>query len=1245
MSHLPTACRVRFAEDAAATLIRPELSGEPPNVIGIRSIENFDGRCFIRYFVALLTSTVELARPFEIQKERDLMSFACTPTYPLSFVSRDRRWMRFVFHLTLAVCVLALCKVSYAQSTFGTILGTVKDPTGSVVPMATVHLINTGTSADRMTVTNSDGGYEFVNTEIGNYNLTVEAPGFQKTEFKAFDVAARETKRIDVPLKIASQTESVTVEAVAVVQTDASNVAETKGSLELTNLPVAIATRSSGSTSAYSTLTSQPGVQIDNTGNGTGGAIMVAGAGPSQLSVTVDGISSVGPGTLGALTEMFPSFNSIEEIRISEVLNPAEFGGVADITTISKSGTNQFHGGAFENVQNTDFNAADTFSHVVAEDKMNNFGIYLGGPVIFPKLYNGRNKTFFFGSFERLTLPKSETFVTSVPTQAMRNGDLSAYLSSANGGASNQLLGGYPGNIIPASQLSPYAQKLLDFIYPLPNYGAPGAIVNNFVGTYAIPINSAQGDVRIDQSLGPKHMIFVRWTYKNRRITLPQEDQYGNPSSPLLGGVSTPQIYNSLATSYNWVISPTIVNELRGGFSVVHRNTSFGITAQDAASTLGLTAGPGGLPEAIPAGDDLPTINLLGFMGIQSQQNDLNPHEGTYEATDSVTWTKQKHTFKFGVDWRYLSSLNTQVFNNYRLGDYTFNGSTTTGLLGTGAATPLAGFLLGYPDLSTISSVVNPDTDAYSNSYAIFAQDDYKVSQTLTLNYGLRWEYHPAFKDKNDNVVNFDPYYKNVVNGENTGAIILPNQAAFANINPLFEESIAPTPLMTAAEAGVPSALRQSSKLDFAPRIGFAWRVFNNNKTVLRGGYGRFIESLLSGTAINGWSVGSSDVGYFTNSIGSNGKPVYSLPYAWPSNIAQPGTQYFDLASEIKYKDPIVEEWNLTLEQDLGKGVGLRLSYDGNHAYNVPTDVNADQVQPNAAGFSAASTQATIPFPAMAYIATGTSLLGYGNYNAGTISAHKLAANFQFEISYTYTRDLTNINGVTGTPASGFANEFGQTLSNPYAPATDYGNTSFARRERVLATFLYQLPFGKGRTFLNNSGLLSQAVGGWELSGVALFQSGPFMSVTTPSDPSGTGYNLYNFNGGRADTVPGVSPYAGQSIGQYINPNAFADPCANCQTLSNGVTTAIGRFGDSGAGSIVGPGTQAVSLSLLKRFTIKERIRMEVGMQVANAFNHANYAPPSTLEVGVAGFGALTAMQSAEGAGPRQVQLTGRIIF
>jgi hypothetical protein len=1162
------------------------------------------------------------------------------------------RAMALLPRILAAAGFFAWCHLGYAQSTFGTVLGTVKDPSGSSVPMARVQLINTGTNATRDEQTDTDGRYVFSNVDVGKYRLAVQKSGFQNSEYQPFDLAARETKRVDVDLRVASQAETVTVEAVATIQTDVSNVAETKGSLELTDLPVAIGTRSSGSTSAYSTLGAQPGVQFDNSPNG--GNITVAGAGPSQLSVSVDGISTVGPGALGALSELFPSFNSIEEIKISETLNPAEFGGVADITTISKSGTNEFHGGLFENVQNTGFNAADTFSHIATEDKMNDFGVYLGGPIILPKLYNGRNKTFFFGSYEVLRLPKSYQFVQTVPTEAMRNGDLSAYLDpNQPGGGPQNVLADYPGNIIPKSALSPFGQSLLNFFYPLPNYGPPGAIANNYLDTYATPINSAQGDVRVDEVISPKHTVYVRYSYKNRRVTTFPVDLYGNPGSPLPGETLNPQIFNSMTAAYNWLITPSVVNELRGGFSKYREGFTTGVTTQQAVNELGLAAGPGQLPGPIPGGDVYPTVNLLGFLNARPTGTAYtNPKQGTYQVLDTLTWTKSKHTFKFGGDYRNLESLNTQVFADYRLGQYNFNGSSLYNFFnpsatGPVAVDPIAGLLTGYPDATGIATVTNPNTNAYSYALAFFAQDDYKVSQSFTLNYGLRWEYHPGFWDSDNNISNFDPYYSNM---GVRGAVIVPNQAAFANVNPGFVQAIAPVPVITAAQAGVPSNLRFSSKRDFAPRIGFAWTIGGNNKTVLRGGYGRFIEALLSATAIAGWGTAASDLSSFSNSIGPNGTPVFSLPYSYPSNIVQPGTQFFDVAAEVKYKDPIVEEWDLTLERDLGHGISLRASYDGNHGYNLPVNTNYNQPAPNTAGFGAASTQATIPFPSFLILATSTNL-GFSNYQAATFDVKKRARDFQFEVSYTYAKDLTNLTGCAVPGAAPYANEFGvnTVLCDPMAPGLDYGNNSYTRRNRFLATFLYELPFGKGKALLSNSNAgVDRIVGGWVLSGIALFETGPFMSVATQSDPSGTGFNIFGGGtfsgiGGRADTVPGVNPYAGQSLFQWINPTAFADPCALCGVDGN--PPAIGRFGDSMAGAVQGPGTQAVSLSLLKGFVLTEKSRLEIGMQVANAFNHPNYLPPPIMSLGLPGFGAITAMQFVEGAGPRQVQLTGRLTF
>ena len=226
------------------------------------------------------------------------------------------------------------------------------------------------------------------------------------------------------------------------------------------------------------------------------------------------------------------------------------------------------------------------------------------------------------------------------------------------------------------------------------------------------------------------------------------------------------------------------------------------------------------------------------------------------------------------------------------MGYYQFNGSVMSGLLGPGAAVPLASFLLGYPDLTTIANVINPNTDAWANAFGAYIQDDFKLSQRLTINYGLRWEYHPGFQDKDNDMVNFDPYYQNIVNGKNTGAVIVDNADWPWPPTSIrgSQRPLRPTPIILASQAGIGPSNREASHKDFAPRVGFAWRVFNNNKTVLRGGYGRFIESLLSGSAIDGWSVGASDVGNFANSIGAAGVPAFKLPYSWPTNIAQPGS-------------------------------------------------------------------------------------------------------------------------------------------------------------------------------------------------------------------------------------------------------------------------------------------------------------------------------------------------------------------
>jgi hypothetical protein len=373
----------------------------------------------------------------------------------------------------------------------------------------------------------------------------------------------------------------------------------------------------------------------------------------------------------------------------------------------------------------------------------------------------------------------------------------------------------------------------------------------------------------------------------------------------------------------------------------------------------------------------------------------------------------------------------------------------------------------------------------------------------------------------------------------------------------------------------------------------------------------------------------TSDVANFTNSI-VNGAAKYTFPYPYPSNLAQPGSQAFYQAFDPKnYRDPTVAEWDFTVEQDLGRNIGLRASYDGSHGNHLGLITNLNELQPNTAGFSAVSANA--PYPLWNYIAYQKSI-GVSNYEAFTLAIQKrFSAGLQFQASYILTKNLADNAGYD--PVT-FTGEAGGTISDQFDPRLDYGNVSFSHRQRLLATFLYELPVGRGKWLANNANrLLNGIIGGWELAGVVIAQTGPYVTILAGNDPSGTGFPEL-VGDGRADTVKGVSPYDGQSLYQWINPAAFATPGNN-----------IGRFGDSAVGAVTGPGTQAVSLSLFKSIAIRERIHLQVGASVSNAFNHPNYDVPSNLTLGTAGFAQIGNLQSAEGAGPRSLQLSGRINF
>jgi hypothetical protein len=1167
---------------------------------------------------------------------------------------------------------------AHGQSTFGEILGTIHDSSGAVVQGAQVTLTNTGTSATRSAVTDANGNYSFKNIDVAVYTLTLTAPGFEKESLPAIALTARETRRMDATLKAGAESQTVVVEenAAAVITTDVSNLAETKAGDELVELPVAIYSRSTGSTSPISTLTTEAGVQTDDSGE-----LAVDGTTAALLSVTIDGISSVGVEYSGPVNEMFPSFNSIEEIRVSESNNGAEFGGVADITTVSKAGTNHFHGGLFENNENTAFNSNNTFALSKPKIIMNDFGGTLGGPVKIPHLFNGSDTTFFFISFEGLRLPRETPIVLSVPSMDMRSGNIGYYLNQTYCEPSptnpNPCPNGYTvynpdGSVLTNSNTGPsvtpsaISTQLLNVLMPTPNLGPANSFANNYQINFSSPISSNQGDVRLDRTISSRQTIFARFSYKNRQVTTAPSaactsTYCAEAGSPLQGGYNTPEIDEGMTFAHNFIFTSKLLNEFRGGYNAQHTSETQSYSTAAILSQTGLS-----VPQPDLEWSEAPQVLINGFMSTGAGNPGVQRGQ-IIQALDNVTWSHGNHSFKFGADFKRLSDHDDNVFGNLRSGWFVFDGSSdivngTSGVTNpaTGSVTntgePYAGFLLGLPDYTEVSSTNDPTMNGLGYSYAFFGQDDWKVTPRLTLNLGLRYELHPPIHETHFNTATFQPDYSANPGGQPlSGAVVVSNAQGAALQSADLDAAIAPTPILTAAEAGIPSTLRFTDKTDWGPRLGFAWQPYRDGKTVLRGGWGRFIESPLGFSLVSGWAVQSSYVATYYNGYQADGVTPL-LTFASPFNSApgsSTGTAGFYYAFPIHYHDPNVQQWNLTLEQDIGHSIGARFSYTASHGQNLEAMVDLNQVQPNTYGYSSfdpapAAVGACItdngtlvsdhrPYPCWSVIQSVANA-AESNYNSGVVEiSRRSGKSLTFDASYTYTRDLSNAGGAT---PNAFAVAGGSFLTDRFDPGLDYGNVIYDRRHRFLVTYLYDLPFGKGQPLLNSGSGLNRFVGDWQLAGVTVLQSGPFLTPYQQSvDPANT--NIVNTElQARPDQLHNVSLYAPQrTTSQWLNPNAF--PYMNLQTAAG---NGIGRFGNAPVGGVIGPGTEIFSISLMKNLSLTEKSKFQFGLEAANVLNHRNYEPPN-MQVDSSGFGSITALQTAEGAGPRSLELSGRINF
>ena len=1110
----------------------------------------------------------------------------------------------------LVSCLLLSSGIAiYAQSTFGSVRGIVQDNTSAAISDTQVVLHSSDENTERTVNADASGTFIFENVKAGNYSLHAHHDEFADTQMSGIVVEARQDVRLTISLAVASQ--STTVEVTSggeQINTENGTLGDSKDNIQMTQLPL---NNRATTTSPLGALGLSPNVQTDSAGN-----IALGGASSSMVNFSVDGISTANVRQNGALQDAYPSQEGIAAVKVTSFNNSAEFSQVGDVTFTTKNGTNNYHGSAFEYLQNQALDAIPYGFSSKSPKKFNTFGFSLNGPVTIPRLYNGHNRTFFFVDYEgnRRSTAVAQQF--EVPTQAERNGDLSGF--NAPGEAP----------LAPITTISPTAKALLTYI-PLPNVsGQSGFNYENFQTT---PARTDGADVRIDQTISSKQSAYARFSRKN--IT----SNFANPFLPN----DVDSIHNrSLLVSHTYAINPKLLNEFRFGFTNVTTNVDFPIQGSDALSQLDLT---GVNISQHPTTHAFPTFNFSSGTGLTSIGRDKAgiTQSKTTQFSDNVTYTFGKHTLKGGIDIRRVRYFDLEsfapAFSSDDFGAFIFQPTFTGNAFGD--------FLEGAPTTLNFA-VSSPDVGGTATQYSFFAQDEFQVSSRLTLSYGLRWQILPGFQEDGGNLANFDQRNNAIVVPDALAAYltsqnITPSNVAFQqsfNACNLNITTLPCTKYLTASQDGLPQSLRNTYKGNIQPRISVAYRPFNDTKTVVRAGFGIFTMTNLGPLSFNNSGNPTSSLHSYANSntAGSN-TPLIRFPNTAPATVgAQIGGGSLDQGVDPNYRDPQSNQWNVTVEREISASTSVRASYVGMHTYRLSITEDLNQIPASTTPFT---TTAASPFvdPRSPYInwteLFSTFNAGEANYHAIELDAtHRMQRGLYFDANYTFAKNQADNLGDAPSTFAGEVN-YGLPIADRFNIKQDLGNVEGTRRHRMLLTGVYQLPFGKSRRFMNSGGVKDALLGGWDLTTVSLLETGPWLtpSISSSADQSNT--NVVNRGAVLRPDVVSNNFYAGQSRAQYFNLAALAPTPAGA-----------GRFGNAGVGILQGPGTAAVSLGVAKQFHITERAHARFETTFTNVLNHTNFAPPVTA-IDSSTFGALTGPQTAENAGNRTGQAALRVDF
>jgi len=1134
---------------------------------------------------------------------------------------------------------------AFAQSTFATILGTVQDSSGAVIPGALITARSLDENEERTTTSGTSGDFVFENLKAGHYKVTVHKAGFTDVVVSSATLEARQQLRLPVTLSVTAGITTVEVSAdMALLNTENATISDTISNVDISQLPI---NSRAVSSSPLAALAVSPQVTRDSQGN-----VSVGGATAAQTGFSVDGISTANIRYNGALQDTYPSLESIDEMKVTAFNNNAEFAQMGDVTFTTKSGTNTLHGSGFEYFQNSALDATVLNFPVKAPRTFNTFGGSLGGPVTIPKLYNGRDKTFFFTDYEGNRKTQSHPEELLVPSAADWAGNLNDLVQSLGAGPVNNPFTGaaFPNNTIPTGScpacINPVAVALKSY-YPLPNanLGVAGPSYN-YLALVPDPANSNGFDVRVDHNFNAKQQVFVRYSFKNAFYSEFNSAGVVAPASNFLPNVGAHDQNRSLVASYNYAINPTLVNEFRFGFANYNENDTFPIQGADALSQLGMIFDhPVGIA-AHPTADAFPTFNFAdGSVTNIGQDKVGTTISGNIQFTDNLTKVIGKHTLRFGFDARRLHFNAVMYFApSDDFGNFTFSGNLTNYSFGD--------FLLGMPNPSYFA-VIGPQMDARSVHWGVYGQDTWQVNKHLTATFGLRWELLPPFQETNGDIATF------LTSGNNLTVVVpnkfpkfIANSSLLQQINTGFLQGFnacslgtgSPLPcsnVETASQAGLPQGLRDWNWRDFDPRLSIAWRPFNNGKTVIRAGFGIYTMTTLGPMSFNSGIIALSDLLTYNNAV-TNGVATFQFPYTSPPNAAAAiGGGDFEEANDPHWKDPSSAQWNLTVERELTPNTVVRLSYTGQGAYHLPITVDDNQIPASTTPYSVPNNGYSVVDPRSPFqnwlLLMESFSSGTQSYNSGIAEVtHRTGHGLTFQANYTFTKNISDAQGSDAPSVSASEEPYASEIADRYNIKYDRGNVVATPRQRLMLTGTYQLPFGKGQTFAG-PGFLNPVIGGWSASTVTTTQTGQWLTPTMPPSDDQSNTNVIERSTGgaiaRPDCVGNPIP-KNRSSQNYYNLSAFALPPVNA-----------GRFGTCGVGSLEGPGMVDVDAGLAKRFNIGERVHLRFEVTFTNIINHTNFAPPALNFGEPSSFGVLnTALLQGQG-GNRTGQLALRMDF